>query len=196
MSWSFLKNTSDLSEFCENLNNDNWRVELIIEGIHCMSCVSRIENSLHKIKGLNKVNVHLTSNHTIIEWNNNLVKLPMLVEIIHKLGFKAFLSGGDKQLISEQLKSKQMLWNWSVSLICFFQIMMFSMPSYLSGENGLDHNLKSLFDWGSFILIIPSKTRQYNFSYSLQLFQEFLLLQSFHLGLHLQDLNQLCDRRI
>ncbi|MBT3827330.1 MAG: cation-translocating P-type ATPase [Nitrosomonadales bacterium] len=155
MSWSFLKNTSDLSEFCENLNNDNWRVELIIEGIHCMSCVSRIENSLHKIKGLNKVNVHLTSNHTIIEWNNNLVKLPMLVEIIHKLGFKAFLSGGDKQLISEQLKSKQMLWNWSVSLICFFQIMMFSMPSYLSGENGLDHNLKSLFDWGSFILIIP-----------------------------------------
>ena len=155
MNWNFVKNTSDLSEFCENINDNNWRVELIIDGIHCMACVSKIENTLKKIKGLRKINVHLTSNHAIIEWNNSLVKLPRLVSLIKKLGFNVFLSSEDTGLASKQLKSKEVLWNWSISLICFFQIMMFSMPSYLSGNDGLDSNLKSLLDWGSFILIIP-----------------------------------------
>jgi Cu2+-exporting ATPase len=128
--WNFIKKDADLNDFCEKLTKHIWRTEIIIEGIHCLSCIFSIENKLKQFKGIKKVNIHLTSNHAIIEWNNHDISIGKWVRAIESLGFKVFLSESKNQLTNQNNESKKILWNWMVALICTFQIMMFSMPSY------------------------------------------------------------------
>ena len=51
--------------------------EIIISGISCMSCVSKIEKQLYTNTSLNKITIHKDSGSTLLEGNN----IPAQIEI-------------------------------------------------------------------------------------------------------------------
>ncbi len=58
--------------------NKNFEKEITIEGMHCMHCAKKVEDTLSKIKGVKKVSVELSSGKVKIlskdEINNELLK--------------------------------------------------------------------------------------------------------------------------
>lgn len=66
------------------IKNDS-TIELSVEGMHCGSCVNRIETALGRIENVNSVEVDLTAGKAFINGNATVDELTTIIE---ELGFK------------------------------------------------------------------------------------------------------------
>ncbi len=69
-----------------------------IEGIHCASCISRIENALLKLNGVKSVNVSLANGVTTVVYDDALLTPLVFKSEVEALGYK-FLIKKEKKLI-------------------------------------------------------------------------------------------------
>lgn len=63
------------------------RYEGLIEGMHCASCVGKVEKNLDASPGVHKVSVNLASRHVNIEYDPSLINPPIFSKIIEQLGY-------------------------------------------------------------------------------------------------------------
>ena len=59
-----------------------------IKGMHCASCVLKIEKSLKKVKGVSKANVNLATEKALVEYDQNEVKVEQLEKAIRNAGYE------------------------------------------------------------------------------------------------------------
>lgn len=152
---SYLNDAKNLSQIATQDINGIWRINITIGGIHCMSCISTIETNIKRINGIVSIDIHIASNQANVVWDNKKIRFTEWIKNIESLGFKVQLTESKTSFFDIQEEKKRLFWYWLVALLCSLQIMMFSMPSYLSGLMGIDNSLKKLFELSSLILIIP-----------------------------------------
>ena len=70
------------------------KVELVVEGMHCASCASNIDNALTPVHGVSSANVNLTTRKATIVYNEKVLKVEDLAKIIISKGFKVRKNGG------------------------------------------------------------------------------------------------------
>jgi Cu+-exporting ATPase len=66
---------------------DSEKIEIKINGMHCASCVSRIEKGLSELTGIRKVRVNLATESAWIEYNPDSVSLDEIVKTVQQLGY-------------------------------------------------------------------------------------------------------------
>lgn len=80
--------------------------EFAVHGMTCASCVRRVERSIAKIEGVEKVNVNLASETAHVELSNRAVKAEQIIATIGKAGYEAALiERADKQT-QEQIEHR------------------------------------------------------------------------------------------
>ena len=80
--------------------------EFAVHGMTCASCVRRVEKSIAKIEGVEKVNVNLASETAHVELSNRAVKAEQIIAVIGKAGYEAALiERADKQT-QEQIEQR------------------------------------------------------------------------------------------
>lgn len=70
-----------------------------IEGIHCASCVSRIEKALLNLNGIKNVSIILTNGMTSISYDENLVSPKDMKTVVDSLGYKFLIKKLKKIII-------------------------------------------------------------------------------------------------
>ena len=78
---------------------------LKIQGMHCASCATTIENTLKKEKGVFKVNVNFASEKANLEFNPEEIEIEKIQKIIQKLGYKA--EGDIKEEVDDYQKTQE-----------------------------------------------------------------------------------------
>ncbi len=68
------------------------KIIISIIGMHCASCVQRIEKTLKKTKGIVSANLNFATEKATIEFNKKLIDETKIKNIIEKLGYKAILN--------------------------------------------------------------------------------------------------------
>lgn len=71
------------------LNQGKKTVEIPTSGMNCLSCVGQIKSSLHKLDGVEKVDVDLSSRKVVVTYLERKVKPEAFSETINGLGYKA-----------------------------------------------------------------------------------------------------------
>ncbi len=66
-----------------------------IKGMHCKSCVNKIEENLSELKGIKKVNVDLVKETADVEYDENKIKLDRIKQEIIDSGYK--IAGKDSK---------------------------------------------------------------------------------------------------
>ena len=61
---------------------------LLIEGMTCAACSTRVEKVLNKIEGVTKANVNLSTNKATIEYPSGAVDEETLLKAVEKAGYK------------------------------------------------------------------------------------------------------------
>ena len=64
------------------------KVILKIQGMHCASCATNIENTLKKEKGVSSINVNFASEKASLEFNPKKISLEKIQEIVQKSGYE------------------------------------------------------------------------------------------------------------
>ncbi len=137
--------------------NDKHRINLIVEGIHCGSCVWLIENTLKKQDTVLNARLNMSSRRLVLEWEGEKKLVKKLVDIIEKLGYK--LIPFDEQVSENERKVTEyfLLKCIAVSGFASMSIMMISLGVWAGNiDQSLGPYVRELMHWLSTIIAIPA----------------------------------------
>lgn len=128
-------------------------VTLYIPSIHCSSCIWLLEN-LQKIHpGIISAHIHFQKKELDIQFNEKIT-LRELVQLLVSLGYEPSISLNGKKVTGQSV-NKSLYYKLGVAGFCFGNIMMLSLPEYLSVFDDFTGPLKFLFSSLSVLLAIP-----------------------------------------
>lgn len=83
---------------------------LIIEGMTCAACSTRVEKALKKLDGVVKANVNLSNNKATVEYPSGAIEDDTLIKTVEKAGYKAEIEverdlDREKELREKEIKS-------------------------------------------------------------------------------------------
>lgn len=106
---------------------------LLVEGMTCAACSTRVEKMLSRVEGVVKANVNLSSNKATVEFPSGLIDEKTLIAAVEKAGYKATIQreadlDREKQMREKEIKSLKTSFIWSLILtIPLFSAMFFHM---------------------------------------------------------------------
>lgn len=82
------------------------KAELVLTGMTCAACATRIEKGLNKLDGVIHANVNLALERASIEYNPSVVATKDMIEKVDKLGYGATVKTNDneKETVDQRLK--------------------------------------------------------------------------------------------
>ena len=106
---------------------------LVIEGMTCAACSTRVEKVLNKIEGVAKATVNLSNNKAVVEFPSGAVEDETLIKSVEKAGYKAEIEierdlDREKEMREKEIKSLKTSFIISAILsIPLFSAMFFHM---------------------------------------------------------------------
>lgn len=128
---------------------------LLIEGMTCAACSTRVEKVLNRLDGVSKASVNLSTNKALVEFPSGAVDVETLIRAVEKAGYKAELEverdvDREKELREKEIKSLKTSFIVSAILsIPLFSAMFFHMA-------GTDNALSSILNNGWFQLVLAT----------------------------------------
>ena len=128
---------------------------LLIEGMTCAACSTRLEKVLNKVEGVTSANVNLSTNKAMIQFPSGAVEVDALIKAVEKAGYKAELEierdlDREKELREKEIKSLKRSFIISAILsIPLFSAMFFHMA-------GVHNGLGNILNNGCFQLVLAT----------------------------------------
>ena len=139
-----------------NIDNEGFaEVSLIIEGIHCSACVWLNEKALHKMDGVVDVFINHTNNKARIVWDDGVVKLSKIIDMIRAIGYNAFPYDPDIQEAQAEKERKDYYLRIAVAAFAMMNIMTIAVAQYAGFFTGMDQNIKNILNIAEWLLSTP-----------------------------------------
>lgn len=131
-------------------------VSLIIEGIHCAACVWLNEKALHKLDGVIEAHINYTNNKAIVEWDDSVVKLSAIIDMIRAIGYNAFPYDASIQEQRISKERKDYFLRISIALFATMNTMWIAIAQYAGYFSGIDQDVKTILHVAEWVLATPT----------------------------------------
>jgi len=131
------------------------RVSLIIEGIHCSACVWLNEKALHKMDGVIEANINYTNNKATIVWDDDIVKLSGIVDMIRAIGYDAFPYDPSIQEEKANSERKDYYYRMAVAIFATMNVMWIAVAQYAGYFTGIKQDMKTILNVAEWVLATP-----------------------------------------
>lgn len=153
--YAFLDNDEIKTQILDFSQGDISKVTLFIPSIHCSSCIWLLENLHIMDAGIKNSLVHFTKKEVSITFNHQQISLRRLVELLASVHYIPQINLQKTQAESKRASNTRLIAKIGVAGFAFGNIMLFSMPEYLSFRNDLDSNFQNFFGWANVLLSLP-----------------------------------------
>lgn len=133
----------------------NVKATLAIEGITCAACAWLIEHRLNALEGITSSAVNLTHHRLRVSWEPTQLKLSQLLAELAAIGYDAQPYEPDQAQARLQHEERMNVRRLIIAAVGMMQVMMFSIPIYVSGPGEISDDFYALFHWLSFALATP-----------------------------------------
>ncbi len=103
------------------------KTQLTVEGMHCASCATKIEQALRIRKGISEVNVNFASEKALITYDPKQLSLPDIQTVISQLGYTAALPAADREAAARQKEVRVLLLKTGIAALCSIPLMILAM---------------------------------------------------------------------
>ncbi|TVM05384.1 MAG: cadmium-translocating P-type ATPase [Halomonas sp.] len=131
------------------------RATLAVDGITCAACAWLIEHRLNALEGVTSSAVNLTHHRVRISWNPDIIQLSRLLAELAAIGYTAQPYEPDQAQLRLQKEERMNVRRLIIAAVGMMQVMMFSIPIYVAGADGMSEDFYVLFHWLSFALATP-----------------------------------------
>ncbi|MCH8568025.1 MAG: heavy metal translocating P-type ATPase metal-binding domain-containing protein [Balneolales bacterium] len=131
------------------------RITLRIPQIHCSSCIYLLENLQRLHSGIQKTEVFFERREASVQFNPNSIKLSEVAALLARIGYEPDLNLDQISEKSKGKNNKPLLLKIGIAGFAFGNIMLFSLPEYLAGPDGIDAQFLKLFGGLNIILALP-----------------------------------------
>ncbi|HAC16438.1 MAG TPA: heavy metal translocating P-type ATPase [Bacteroidetes bacterium] len=123
--------------------------------IHCASCVWLLENISRLNPAISFSQVFFDKREVTIRFDSSRLSLSGLVSLMTKIGYRPDLNLDKVQNPKSESSDRPLYLKIGIAGFAFGNIMLFSLPEYLSGNEGVDSQFLTLFGTLNIILALP-----------------------------------------
>ncbi|WP_163558575.1 heavy metal translocating P-type ATPase [Halomonas sp. NO4] len=128
---------------------------LAVDGITCAACAWLIEHRLNALAGVSASAVNLSHHRVRITWDPERLRLSRILAELAAIGYSAQPYEPDAAQQRLHREERMTVRRLIVAAVGMAQVMMFSIPIYVSGPGGISADFLALFHWLSFALATP-----------------------------------------
>lgn len=150
-----LENELDVLEFISITQNNEFQIDLMIQGLHCGACIWLIENLLKKQNNVIDVRINLTQKTLRIKWIGDKKYGNDLVKLVTKIGYKLFPA--DQEILNkiEEKFDNKIFKSLAVAGFGAGNIMLFSLPLWFDSNHEISGATRKLLHLLSSIIALP-----------------------------------------
>ena len=133
------------------------RVTLLLEGIHCASCVWLVERVPMLVPGVSRAELDVRRSLVTLDWDNTATPLSTVARTLATLGYPPhpFVGGARESL--RQKEDRAALVRIGIAGAIAANVMLAALAQYTGAfETGLDAAFERFFRWLSLGLVIPA----------------------------------------
>lgn len=108
------------------------QASLILEGIHCSACIWLNEQHVARLRGVQSFTVNHVTHRAQLRWDPSQLRLSQVLQAIAAIGYRALPFDPGRAEQSRLRQRRAMLWRLFVAGFSMMQVMMLSLPVYLS----------------------------------------------------------------
>ncbi|MCL2075831.1 MAG: cadmium-translocating P-type ATPase [Betaproteobacteria bacterium] len=128
---------------------------LMLEGITCAACVWLNERHIGQLPGITAVAVNYATRRTRVRWDTRKIKLSDILAAIAAIGYRAHPYDASRYEELAEKERRDALWRVWVAGFGMMQVMMYAIPAYLAGGDGVEQWIENVNRWASFALTLP-----------------------------------------
>jgi P-type Cu2+ transporter len=153
--WQSFDEDAKWKGFSQKAANGYWVSRFKVQGMHCSSCATKVENALRQIPGVLNVDIDAMTARLRLTWDQGRVKPSQWLTAASKTGYALLPIQGTDALEQARLDKRAMLWRWLVAGFCMMQVMMYAWPNYSAAPGDIDATSDRLLRWASLLLTLP-----------------------------------------
>jgi len=127
-----------------------------VVNIRCASCICLIELRLARVPGVLSAEVNAVTERLHVRWRTDACKPSDILAAMRAIGYPSYPY--DPVRHGEQLERarKTLFRQVFIAGLSMMQVMMYAVPAYLAGEDGMDGDMASLMRWASLLMTVPA----------------------------------------
>ena len=129
-------------------------ISLLIEGIRCAACVWLIETYVGRLPGVVAFGVNFATQRAHLRWSERALRLSDVLRAIASVGYRAYPYDPARREALSRREGRALLTRTAIALLAMMQVMMFSIPAYISID-GVEVAHERLLDWAGLVLSLP-----------------------------------------
>jgi P-type Cu2+ transporter len=132
-----------------------WESSIVVDGMHCATCATTVEDALHKVPGVLHAQVSASRHRAQVVWSDHLVRPSAWVAALAQAGYQAFPANDVFATERRRAETRKALWRWLVAGLCMMQVMMYAYPAYIARPGDMPPDIAQLLRWASWVLTLP-----------------------------------------
>lgn len=154
--FDYLEDADIQSKLLDYKGRELSSVTFFIPTIHCSSCIWLLEK-LHKINpSVLSSSVNFLEKKVKITFSNKQISLKEIVKLLASIGYEPLINlDANENEKRDNTYSKKLYLKIGIAGFCLGNIMLLSFPEYLSINNFIEGNLKTLFNYLNILLSLP-----------------------------------------
>ncbi len=130
----------------------------VVEGLHCPSCIRKIEGALQKKSIIKNARLNLTTQRLAVEWTGNnpdtAANNDEVIDALKELGFKGYMFKDSPSEASDDKEGRWLLICMAIAGFAMMNIMLFSVSEWAGTDMG--HETRGFFHWMSALIALPA----------------------------------------
>ena len=153
--FAILDDPEELLEYARPMAGQPDRQEAIlaIDAVHCAACTQTLAAAIDDAHA--RIEVNVVSRRARLEWEPAHHAASALLQRLADIGYEPRPLPLDMVERADPRPRRRALWRMLVGVLCMMQVMMFSIPRYLGGEQ-IPPDLQQLLIWAEAMLTIPA----------------------------------------
>ena len=145
-----------ITHFITDETNGEHSLNLLVDGMHCPSCVAIIEDALHKQQPVTRARLNLSTRRLNIVWNGDETLGETWVALINGMGYRAVPFDPVTAETSEKKEEKFLLRTLAVAGFASGNLMLLSVPLWSSDAVEMGAATRTFFHWVQAAIAIPA----------------------------------------
>ena len=149
------ENISTAKFVIQNETGEN-SLNLLVDGMHCPSCVAIIESALKKQPSITTARLNLSTKRLKVVWKGEQNQGDEWVRLINSMGYRAVPFDPETSENFEQQEEKSLLRTLAVAGFASGNLMLFSIPMWVSDGVEMGAITRNTFQWVQVLIAIPA----------------------------------------
>ncbi len=129
---------------------------LSVEGIRCAACVWLIEKRLSQVPGLKAANLNVATQKLQVQWDAARCKPSDILQAVREVGYAAYPFDPIRHGELMRKNARTLFKRLFVAGLSMMQVMMYAVPVYMAGDDGIEPDMELLMRWASLLLTLPA----------------------------------------